>query len=406
MIRTVIHSRTARKPQRAIRPLRLETLENRTTPSTFRVDDDGQQFPNADFDTIQEAVDAAEAGDRILVARGIYQEQVVIGDGKDDLEIRAVGRAEIVAPEIFGDPSNAIVHVDGAEDLELTRFIIRGDGTTVGPNIGVLVDGGGSADISFCRIVGIRDNPLTGRQEGVGIQFGQFETGGPGTGSARQNTIGDYQKGGIVVIGDGSSANVSHNSIRGQGATAVIAQNGIQVSDGATGRIEFNSVSGNKFTGPDFESVGILVFNSSDVRIRGNRTFGNDEGILLFGDGETVSNVLVELNHSFGNTFNGIGLFNVEDSRVRGNSVSRNGSDGINVELSSDNEIVGNVALFNRRDGIALEADATGNLITHNVMFHNARFDASDASTGSGTAGTANIWRRNAFRTSNPEDLD
>ena len=186
----------------------------------------------------------------------------------------------------------------------------------------------------------------------------------------------------------------------------MIAQNGIQVSDGATGRIEFNSVSGNKYTGEDFESVGILVFNSSDVRIRGNRTFGNDEGILLFGDGETVSNVIVELNHAFDNTFNGIGLFNVEDSRVRHNHVSRNGSDGINVELSSDNEITRNVALFNRRDGIALEADATGNLITHNVMHHNSRFDASDASTGGGTAGTANTWRHNHFHTSNPEDLD
>lgn len=395
-IRTIL--RTARR-------LRLEALEARITPATLFVDDDGQQFPNAPYSTIQAAVDDAVPGDRIFVATGEYEEQVVVGDGKDGLQIRAVGQAQIIAPDTFGNPSNAVVHIDGAEDVDLIGFTIRGDDDSVGPNYGVLVDGGGSADIVRNRIFGIRDNPLSGRQEGVGIQFGQFDPNEAGSGSAVGNRISDYQKGGIVVIGDGSTALVAHNQVRGPGETDVIAQNGIQISDGATGRIEFNSVSGHSFTGADFEGVGILVFDSSDVHIRGNRTFANDEGILLFGDAETVTNVTVELNHSYGNTFNGIGVFNVQDSTVRFNHVSRNAFDGINLEQSSRVQVLHNVALFNGRDGIALEADATENVIRGNVMFHNDRFDASDASTGNGTAGTANLWTRNHFRTSNPEDL-
>jgi parallel beta-helix repeat protein len=391
---------------RIARRLRLESLETRITPATLFVDDDGQQFPNAPYSTIQAAVDDADPGDRIFVATGLYEEQVVVGDGKDDIQIKAAGNAHIVAPDTFGDPSNAIVHIDGAEDVDLIGFTIRGTDDTVGPNYGVLVDGGGSADILRNRIFGVRDNPLTGRQEGVAIQFGQFNPNEAGNGSAVGNRIDDYQKGGIVVIGDGSSALVAHNRVRGAGPTDVIAQNGIQVSDGATGRVEFNFVSGNAFTGPEFEGVGILVFDSSNVRIRGNHTYGNDEGILLFGDSETVTNVTVELNHSYGNTFNGIGVFNVQDSIVRLNHVSRNAFDGINLEQSSDVQVTHNVALFNGRDGIALEADATGNMIRGNVMLHNDRFDASDASTGTGTAGTANTWTRNHFRTSNPEDLD
>jgi parallel beta-helix repeat protein len=394
------------RPSPLRRRLRLESLEIRANPSsTILVDDDGQQFPNADFETIQEAVDAAESGDRIFVATGDYQEQVVIGDDKDNLSIRAVGHANIIAPEVFGDPSNAIVHIDGADGVKLAGFAIRGDGFATGPNFGILVDGDGSASLSLNRISGIRDEPLSGRQEGVAIQFGQLTDGGPGSGSASLNHISDYQKGGIVVIGEGSSASISFNKIRGVGETDVIAQNGIQISDGAEAHVDFNAVSGNQYTGADFESVGILIFDTANVRVRGNTTFNNDEGILLFGDLVEVSDVTVELNLAFNNTFNGIGLFNVTDSTVRANVAKNNGFDGINLEASSDNQVFLNFASSNGRHGIALEEDTEDNVISFNKMFDNEEFDAFDASTGSGTAGTANIWRFNRFDTSNPEGL-
>ena len=171
-------------------------------------------------------------------------------------------------------------------------------------------------------------------------------------------------------------------------------------------RVDFNTVSGNKFTGQDFEGVGILVFNTSNVRVKGNTTFNNDEGILLFGDtGSTVNNVTVELNTSFSNTFNGIGLSNVSFSTVRLNTTNHNGSDGINVELSTGNEIKNNWAYFNHRDGIALESTATVNFVHNNAMFGNTMFDAFDDSTGSGTGGTDNLWEHNFFHTSSPSGL-
>jgi len=409
MFRTSIRNWLAQAPRRpaVARRLRVETLECRVTPSrTIRVDDDGHQFHHPDFTTIQAAVDAAHSGDRILVATGTYREQIVIPAGKDHLDIDGVGNPVITAPATFGDATRALVHVNGAHDVEFEGFKIQGDGSATGPNFGVLVDGGGSAEVSHDRIVNIRDNPLSGRQEGVAIQFGQLTTGGSGTGEASDNFIEGYQKGGIVVIGQGSSAQVRKNVIRGAGATDVIAQNGIQISDGATATVEKNVVSGNKFTGADVEGVGILVFNTSDVRIRKNVTFNNDEGILLFGDtGSVVTHVTVSDNDSFRNTFNGIGLFNVTDSTVEHNSTDRNGSDGINLEMSSHNRVSHNRASFNGRDGIALESDATDNTIDHNEMFHNVTFDAFDASTGSGTAGTANNWNHNRFHTSSPNGL-
>jgi parallel beta-helix repeat protein len=404
MFRNKVRTAPAR-PQRV--QLRLQALESRVTPSrTILVDDDGHQFHHPDFNTIQAAVNAANPGDHILVATGTYREQVVIPAGKNHLDIRAVGDAKIVAPTTFGDASRAIVHDAGATDLDLWGFTIQGNGAATGPNFGVLVDGGGSADVRYDRIINIRDNPLSGAQNGVALQFGQLTTGGSGSGSATANWIEGYQKGGIVVIGTGSSADVVFNTVRGAGATAVIAQNGIQVSDGARARVDFNTVSGNKFTGTDFEGVGILVFNTSNVRVKGNTTFNNDEGILLFGDtGSTVSNIDVELNGSFNNTFNGIGLSNVTGSTVKNNFTSRNSSDGINVELSSGNQITNNWAYSNGRDGIALESTASGNTVRSNFMFFNTSFDAFDGSTGSGTGGTADTWDHNHFHTSSPSGL-
>jgi len=409
MLRRAFHNWFTR-PRRAsqpIRRLRLESLESRVTPSrTIFVDDDAHQFHHPDFNTIQAAVNAAHAGDRILVATGTYREQVVVGSGKNHLDLQAAGNAIITAPATYNDATRALVHINGARDVDVTGFRIQGGTDATGPNFGVLVDGGGSADVRFNRIVNIRDNPLSGRQEGVGIQFGQLTSGGAGTGSASRNSIEGYQKGGIVVIGQGSNAEVSHNTIRGAGATDVIAQNGIQISDGARARVEHNVVSGNKFTGNDFEGVGILVFNTSNVQINHNRTFDNDEGILLFGDtGSVVSHVTVSHNDSFNNTFNGIGLFNVTNSIVEHNDTSHNSSDGINLEMSSHNQVSHNKAFFNGRDGIALEADAIQNTIVHNNLLHNVVFDAFDDSIGNGTAGTANTWDHNHFHTSSPSGL-
>src|SRR5205085_8017270 len=114
-------------PRRSPR-LRLELLEVRATPSrTILVDDDRMQFPNADFTSIQAAVNAARSDTRIIVAPGTYAEQVVIPSGKDDLDITSSRplQAVITAPAAYADASRALVHVNGARDVDLTGFTIR-----------------------------------------------------------------------------------------------------------------------------------------------------------------------------------------------------------------------------------------------------------------------------------------
>jgi parallel beta-helix repeat protein len=367
--------RTNRRTTRNVTRLRVEPLEIRANPShTLTVDDDGAQFPNAGFTSIQAAVNAAHAGDRIQVYAGTYQEQVRIPNTLNNLTLMAVGSgtATIAPPSFAADPTEAIVHVAGAKNVSIRGFLISGDavptGPTKGANYGVLVDQGGTADVSSNHIVTIRDLPLSGEQEGIGIQYGFTDSMGHvlsgGGGDARMNVIEDYQKGGVVVIGSASSAQVDHNTINGVGPTAAIAQNGIQISNGATAEVDHNTVTGNNYTNTETLSVGILVYATTNANVHHNSVSGNNEGIYLY----LASDSTVEHNDSNHNTDDGIGLFAADRNQMNFNDTNNNGLDGIEIVDSNNNRVEHNDAFSNARYGISLEGLSTGNTVQFNHL--------------------------------------
>lgn len=330
------------------------------------VDDDRRQCRNADFTTIQQAVDAANPGDTISVCQGTYVEQVTIPSSKDGISLRSQQprRAVIEAPDVMTDPK-AIIHVAGAENVSIQRFTITGPGGGSCDSLryGILVDGGGSAVIRENLITDIRDDPFGGCQNGVGVQVGSFinSTPSPGAAEIERNTIVRYQKNGITVNEAGSSAQVKENEITGFGATSVNAQNGIQIGFGADAFVERNTVSRNgPFTpsvGPDeIVAVGILLIEPGDVTLDRNGVFNNEDGIALF----NTSTARLERNES----------------------------------------------VANARDGIFASSDSTNNTIVRNRMQGNGDFDAEDESScGFGTAGTCNFWDNNNCQTDNPDGL-
>ena len=191
----------------------------------------------------------------------------------------------------------------------------RGRGSVIGAEIyganyfGV-VNNGAHVDITLSRIHDIGESPLNGDQHGVAIYF---VYGSVSSGSIVGNRIWNYQKGGIVVNGSGSSATVSANQVLGQGPVNYIAQNGIQIGYGAKARVSFNVVTGNSYTGNGLTaSGGIIVVGGAcygDVptvgtQIIGNTVTGNDIGIWLSnldascGPVTTPTNILVSGNVS------------------------------------------------------------------------------------------------------------
>jgi parallel beta-helix repeat protein len=362
---TSVHNRTRKNASRS-RRLFLENLETRNLLATIVVDDDMADCKKAEYETIQEAVDVAQPGDKIEVCEGTYVEEVTVPLGKDDLELRSKKKLAAVIQAPPASTSRGIVDI-AANDVTLRGFTIAGPSSNIS---GVFVEGT-NANITENHITAIRQDPLTGAQLGIGILVGRESFSAVGTATIRKNLIDDYQKGGIVVDGPGSSAVIQDNDIIGAGPTTTgPAQNGIQISRGATAEIRKNLVTGNDYIGTQAATAaGILLFQSGAVTIEHNDVDENEVGIYL--DGATLS--LLANNKVRDNRRHGIFLTNdSDDNEIRNNKVNDNGEDGIHVT-----------------------GDSSGNQITENKLNGNAGFDAYDDTVGTGTAGTANFWEEN-----------
>jgi len=327
--------------------------------STLIVDDDLADCPNAVYTDIQSAVNAASPGDTIKVCRGTYVEQVTIPLTKDNLTLFSEGalQAIIKAPMVMLPPM-AIVRVNGAKKVTIRHFTITGPGG--GPchslEWGVRVDNGGSALITDNHITEIQDTPFSGCQNGVGVLIGRSSEAQTGSGTVVHNLIDKYQKGGVVVDGASSSAEVAYNEVIGVGPTTLIAQNGIQVSRDAMADVHHNKVSLNSYTPATVTSVGILLFQpNAATTTHHNYAFSNDDGV---------------------------GLFVTNNTNASHNRSSQNHFDGV----------------------IVYDGGSTGNTISYNKAEANLE-DCADFSSGAGTAGTANFWIKDQGDTENRPGL-
>jgi hypothetical protein len=299
----------------------------------------------AAYSTIQSAVTAAEAREHgthpravptIKICPGTYSEQVTILKSLDLERAPVHGRRPVVIqlPASVGDDVSAglsttncqaktsasllpqsVVEICAAKSggvnttgvsVSLSHVTIQGnwqfeDSCAVQME-GVLVEGGASLTLADSVVEQIGDFPLQGCQSGVGVDAGDSLTGQVGHATLTDDTIKAYQKNGVVIDGPGSTAKITGTTVTGSGPTPVIAQNGIQISFGATGSVSHSIVSDNNYTGTPAEegdyptyADGILVAggggsvcgigNSSPLvrgaRITGNTLTNNDVGVQL-----------------------------------------------------------------------------------------------------------------------------
>lgn len=128
---------------------------------------------------------------------------------------------------------------------------------------GVVVNGdvgSPSASITSSNIHDIGESPLNGTQHGVGVYFRSFLLTGSASGTISNDTFTNYQKGGIVAVGQGVNVAITDNVVTGQGRVDYIAQNGIQIGYGASASVMRNTVTGDAYIGANnASSAGILV---------------------------------------------------------------------------------------------------------------------------------------------------
>jgi Right handed beta helix region len=407
-------------------------------PATLVVDRDGVECANADFTSIQAAVEAAQAGDLIRVCPDLYSESVVVDKpltlkaGPD-----AVESIDCFQPTLGELPADQQAIVDPAADgfsiafkleadnVELAGFVVQG--ASVG------IDAGDPFSGYRVHHNLIRLNTL------FGMDFGSE---GTHESRADHNCIRENQYGLVSELDDDSLWKPSDGSERDEWNARDLRNARLDHND-TTGNIEGIATAGpgkrvevtidhNRSRG---DQVGIGFQNSTGSAIVDNEVTeagssavvigGGNEGLLIgasrvLGGGsqgivfvETFidrfplpsTNVTVVDNDVRSVALGGIvaNTGNLAFSVITRNTTSDNGAQGINLlPRNTNNLVTENQANNNGRNGIFAQLGATANTFEKNSMHGNGTlnpllfFDARDNNN------PINVWIDNDCNTDFP----
>jgi hypothetical protein len=262
---------------------------------TWLVDDDALDCFDADYATVQAAIDAAEPRDVVVVCPGVYEEQLVIRKpmrlvgqriGSSVPIIRPMLLSETVVSGLSGNPLTAGVLVDaeppvGIEGLELdmSQNLLMG----CSPILTGILFFKTTGWVTGTHISGTR---VPGHPEcdgGVALYVESM----PGDPTARvrtgDNVYEDYQKGAVVGNGEGAYLRIERSEAIGSGPTAGAVQNGYQLGFGARGRFRDVTATDHETTTPGAVAAGVLAANSGRVKMRTVNTADGQVGIYAIG---------------------------------------------------------------------------------------------------------------------------
>jgi nitrous oxidase accessory protein NosD len=330
-------------------PRMAARTQDRDRKPDLLVDDDKVQCPTATFTSIQDAINAANAGSLIRICPGTYHEQLSINKSLsiegDNGAIVLPGNMVANTTGFSGAPIAAAILVKDAANVEIEGLIVdtanNGIAECAPDLIGILYqNSSGSIEHNAVRNTKLSVS-LNGCQSGDAIAV-QSLGGGTSKVKIDDNSVHDYQKNGITGNETGTEVTISKNVVTGLGPTTGAAQNGIQIGFGAKGGVSRNTVTDNvwapcvSLTNCAFNATGILVFQSDDVRVEHNSVATNQVGI--FSNGQ---NVKIESN----NISNSLVLVGIDlagdDNLARGNDVTNSGQAAILIE-GNDNKVQGN----------------------------------------------------------------
>jgi hypothetical protein len=202
------------------------------------------------------------------------------------------------------DPATPVTGVIDATGCNIGVYYSPGKTGSVtaeifGANYYGVVVNAAHVDVTNASIHDIGESPLNGAQHGVGVLYTTIDqsgtvTGPSATGTLSGSTVVRYQKNGVVISGSGAAVVVQNNTVTGSGPVSYIAQNGIQVSFGATAKLTGNTVSGNNYTPSKVTACGLLIYKAGGVSaskpglsfLRAENNFsGNETDICNFGKG-------------------------------------------------------------------------------------------------------------------------
>jgi F-box protein 11 len=206
---------------------------------------------------VKAAISAAEAGDRILVRPGLYEEALVVakpleilGDGPvSKIEIRARDTHVMLFQAPTGQVSDLTLRQTGGANchgIEIRQGRLRLDGCDISSESGACVAIQDGAD-PLLRRNKIHD----GKRSGVLIRDG-------GLGTLEDNDITGNATSG-VVISTGANTTLRRNRIQDNN------ESGVYAYDHARGTLEDNDITGNSFKGVSVRTGGILIVRNNRI---------------------------------------------------------------------------------------------------------------------------------------------
>jgi hypothetical protein len=333
------------------------------TAATWRVPDDHQ--------TIQAAIDAAAAGDTVLVAAGTYRERIRLKDG--------------VTLKSAGDDSQGKLGLKRAEATVLDGGGSKSEGPGVAMAEGAMLDGFTVTNVGlYDEAEWARHHATQGNQQ-PHEHIGQLGTAGIGvigvTCTIKSNIVHHIGYTGIAIQGAEGRRCAPHVlrnvCYRNMGA-------GIGSMQSSTAIIEGNVCFQNFYAGIGHEGASPLVINNvcyENVRagigvsegakpvVRGNKCYRNRRAGIGIRTGDETKPV-VEENECYENDMAGIGCEERCAPIVRNNRCHENALAGIGCRDHARPLIVGNKCYRNKAAGIGSEHGAQP-LIANNECFEN-----------------------------------
>ena len=268
-----------------------------------------------DYDTIQEAIDAAFIGDTIFVASGIYSEDVWM----DKEGLKLIG--EDVDSTIIDDAEVVVA----ADNVNVNGFTIRNG------DVGI---------VTYCSKGSIINNTRTLNNE-IGIYL-LFSSN-------------------IVLANNNMSGNSNNLDVDGYCLNDFI--HNVNTSNLADGKSMYYWINEHNRQVPS-DAGYVAVINSTKIVIQNLNLTGNGEGVLL----AYTNNSIIE-NVNALNNYDGICLAHSNTNRVIG-CIMKNGTNGVHLYQSESNNVSHNLIIDNEY-GISSDY-ASDNKISFNKAVNNS----------------------------------